>query len=48
MKRVQLTTVDHPRIEVECGGEVVSSRRIMNIDKNLNFDDNLTYIDVVN
>ncbi len=47
MKRVQLLTVDSPRADIEIAGAVVSSKKIDNIDKNSNFDNPVTYIDVV-
>ena len=47
IKKIQFTTVDHPRIEVECGGKTVTSTKIANMSQNINFENNLTYLDVV-
>ena len=47
LKRVQLQTVDHPRIDVECAGHVLASSIIQNCKKNPNFSVPVKYFDVV-
>ncbi|KAH9496796.1 hypothetical protein Btru_010276 [Bulinus truncatus] len=46
LKRVQLQSVDHPRIDVECAGHVLTSSVIMNCKKNPNFSVPVKYFDV--
>ncbi|CAL1540078.1 unnamed protein product [Lymnaea stagnalis] len=46
LKRVQLQSVDHPRIDVECAGHVLSSSIILNCKKNPNFSVPVKYFDV--
>ncbi|XP_046585626.1 otoferlin-like isoform X5 [Haliotis rubra] len=46
LKRVQLQTVDHPRIDVECAGHVLQSSIILNTKKNPNFNIPVKYFDV--
>ena len=47
LKRVQLTTVDKPRIDIECAGHVLQSACILNCKKNPNFSVPVKYFDVV-
>ena len=47
LKRVQLTTVDKPRIDIECAGHVLQSAAILNCKKNPNFSVPVKYFDVV-
>ena len=37
LKRIQLTSVDRPRIDIECAGHVLASSVISNAKKNPNF-----------
>ena len=46
-RRIQLLSVDRPRVDVECAGKILQSKRIDNIDKNSNFDEPLQYFDLV-
>ncbi|XP_070555288.1 otoferlin-like isoform X9 [Ptychodera flava] len=46
MKRLQLTSVDRPRVDVECAGKVVSSTVIENTKKNPNFSQPVKFIEV--
>ena len=39
--------VDRPRVEIEVAGHVLSSKKIMNIERNCNFDEPLNYFDIV-
>ena len=45
-KRVQLLTVDKPRVDVELAGNILKSRRIGNMTRNSNFEEPLQYMDV--
>ena len=45
-KRVQLLTVDKPRVDVELAGNILKSRRISNMSRNSNFEEPLQYMDV--
>ena len=47
LKRVQFTTVDKPRIDIECAGNVLSSSIIQNAKKNPNFAIPVKSFDVV-
>lgn len=47
LKRVQLMSVDRPRIDVECAGHVLSSTAISSFKKNPNFAVPVKYFDVV-
>ena len=47
MKRVNLTTVDRPQVDVDCAGQVVQSTVIVNAKRNPNFSQPVTYFDVV-
>lgn len=47
MKRVNLTTVDRPQVDIDCAGQVVTSTVIANAKKNPNFSSPITYFDVV-
>lgn len=47
VKRLQLMTVDKPRVDIECGGATISSAIIPNAQKNPNFPDNVRVMDVV-
>ncbi|XP_052775587.1 otoferlin-like isoform X2 [Mya arenaria] len=46
LKRVQLTSVDKPRIDVECAGHVLQSACILHCKKNPNFSVPVKYFDV--
>ncbi|KAK3090409.1 hypothetical protein FSP39_011632 [Pinctada imbricata] len=46
LKRVQLTSVDRPRIDIECAGHVLSSTVISNAKKNPNFNVPVKHFDV--
>ncbi|XP_033118716.1 otoferlin-like isoform X3 [Anneissia japonica] len=46
MKRLQLTKVDRPKVDIECAGHVISSAVIFNANKNPNFTDNVKFLDV--
>ncbi|XP_056017603.1 otoferlin-like isoform X2 [Ostrea edulis] len=46
LKRVQLTTVDKPRIDIECAGHVLASSVIQNYKKNPNFGTPVKFFDV--
>uniref|UniRef100_A0ABM0MBF2 Otoferlin n=1 Tax=Saccoglossus kowalevskii TaxID=10224 RepID=A0ABM0MBF2_SACKO len=46
MKRLQLTSVDRPRVDVECAGRVITSTVIENAKKNPNFTQPVKYIEV--
>ncbi len=45
-KRIQLLSVDHPRVDVELAGNILKSGRIANMAKNSNFDEPLLYMDI--
>jgi len=47
LKRVQLMSVDRPRIDIECAGHVLSSSAIQSFKKNPNFAVPVKYFDVV-
>ena len=47
MKRVNLTTVDRPQVDIDCAGQVVTSTVIANAKKNPNFSQPITFFDVV-
>ena len=47
MKRVNLTTVDRPQVDIDCAGQVVTSTVIANAKKNPNFSTPITFFDVV-
>jgi hypothetical protein len=47
LKRVQLTSVDRPRIDIECTGSVKQSSVIQNTKKNPNFSVLVKSFDVV-
>ncbi|XP_022089546.1 otoferlin-like isoform X2 [Acanthaster planci] len=46
MKRLQLMTVDKPRCDIQCGGQVLSSAIIYNAGRNPNFPDNVRFLEV--
>ncbi|BFZ16669.1 hypothetical protein BsWGS_19709 [Bradybaena similaris] len=46
LKRVQLQSVDHPRIDIECAGLILSSSIISNCKKNPNFGVPVKHFDV--
>ncbi|XP_050031171.2 otoferlin [Dermacentor andersoni] len=46
LKRVHLMSVDHPRVDVECGGHVLQSSVILNCKKNPNFSTPVKFLDV--
>lgn len=47
LKRVNLLSVDHPVVDIECAGTRVTSRVMPAFDKNCNYEDPLTYMDIV-
>ena len=47
LKRVQLMSVNRPRIDIECAGHVLSSSAIQSFKKNPNFAIPVKYFDVV-
>jgi len=47
VKRVQLMSVDKPRIDIECAGHVLSSSATQSFKKNPNFVVPVKYFDVV-
>ena len=47
LKRIQFTSVDKPRIDIECAGHVLSSAVIQNAKKNPNFSIPVKSFDVV-
>lgn len=47
LKRVQLTSVDRPRIDIECTGSIKQSSVIQNTKKNPNFSVLVKSFDVV-
>ncbi|XP_065062327.1 otoferlin-like isoform X2 [Rhopilema esculentum] len=46
MKRVNLTTVDRPQVDIDCAGHVVTSTVIANAKKNPNFSSPIAFFDV--
>lgn len=46
LKRVHFMTVDKPRIDVECAGNILSSSIIQNAKKNPNFSNMLKFFDI--
>ncbi|RWS11387.1 otoferlin-like protein [Dinothrombium tinctorium] len=46
LKKVQMMSIDRPRVDIECGGQVLSSTVISNYRKNPNFSKPLKYLDV--
>ena len=46
LRRVQLLSVDRPKVDLEIGGFSISSRRIEDAQLNCNFEDNVFYMDV--
>ncbi|XP_077991695.1 otoferlin-like [Glandiceps talaboti] len=46
MKRLQLTNVDRPRVDIECAGKIVTSTVIENCKKNPNFSQPVKTIEV--
>jgi hypothetical protein len=47
LKRVQLLQVDHPIVDVECGGARVTTKPLPSYHKNSNYEEPLQYMDVV-
>lgn len=47
MKKFQLSAINCPSIEIECGGVVMSTNKIKNAKKNPNFDKPSLFFDVV-
>ena len=47
MKKFQLSAINNPSIEIECGGVVMSTNKIKNAKKNPNFDSSSLFFDVV-
>lgn len=46
MKKFQLSAINNPSIEIECGGVVKSTNKIKNAKKNPNFDTSSLFFDV--
>ncbi|XP_013379026.1 otoferlin isoform X3 [Lingula anatina] len=46
LKRVQLTSVDRPRVDIECAGHVLQSTMITNMRKNPNFSTVVKHMDL--
>ncbi|KAI8499156.1 synaptic vesicle exocytosis [Branchiostoma belcheri] len=46
LKRVQLTSVDRPRVDIECAGQIIQSTVIANAKKNPNFSIPVKFFDV--
>ena len=47
MKRINLTTVDRPQVDIDCAGHVIQSTVISNAKKNPNFQNPVCFFDVV-
>ena len=47
LKRIQFISVDRPRIDIECAGQVLSSSVIQNAKKHPNFQTMVKFFDVV-
>ena len=47
MKKFQLSAINNPSIEIECGGVVKSTNKIKNAKKNPNFENSSLFFDVV-
>jgi hypothetical protein len=47
MQKLFLMSVDRPKVDVECGGQIVSSTIITSAKVKPNFDDPVQYIDLV-
>ena len=46
LKRIQLISVDRPRVDIEIAGRCISSSIISNYKKNPNFNDPVKFIEV--
>ena len=46
-KRIQLLSVDRPRMEIQCGGVTLKSSQIKDFHESSNFENPVTYIDLV-
>ena len=47
MKRINLTTVDRPQVDIDLAGHVIQSTVIANAKKNPNFQNPVIFFDVV-
>lgn len=47
MKRINLTTVDRPQVDIDLAGHVIQSTVITNAKKNPNFQNPVIFFDVV-
>jgi hypothetical protein len=47
MKRINLTTVDRPQVDIDLAGHVIQSTVIANAKKNPNFQNPVCFFDVV-
>ena len=47
MKRINLTTVDRPQVDIDLAGHVIPSTVIANAKKNPNFQNPVIFFDVV-
>ncbi|CAM1319906.1 FER1L6 (predicted) [Pycnogonum litorale] len=47
LKRINLMTVDKPRVDIECSGMILESTEISNYSKNPNFANPVKYFDVL-
>lgn len=46
LRKIQLLSVDHPRVQLECAGKLITSKRIEDINKNSNFDEPVLFANV--
>lgn len=46
LKRIHLLTVDRPRVDIECAGNILCSSVIQNAKRNPNFTNPIRYVDV--
>ena len=46
LKKIQFLPVNHPRVDIECGGHVIQSSMILNAKKNPNFSSMVKYLDL--
>ena len=46
LKKIQFLPVNHPRVDIECGGHVIQSSMIINTKKNPNFSQMVKHLDM--
>ena len=46
LKKIQFLPVNHPRVDIECGGHIIQSSMILNAKKNPNFSSMVKYLDL--